>query len=144
DEAALTLFAVLPVALMVALDDHVHALHHVALRIVLERNDALETENVRSLGLRDTLDPLHETSRIHLTTAQGHRLYAELFDVIMVVMMVVIVIVIVVVMVMTAAAMFIMNVIMVMVMVMILRLQEMRIVRQHSVQVESTLVQDPV
>ena len=46
------LLAVLPFALVVAVEHHVHALEHEALRVVLERQDALAAQDVRPLGLR--------------------------------------------------------------------------------------------
>ncbi len=57
DEAAFALFVFLPGALVIAFDDHVHALHHIAVRVVLEGDDALEAQDVRSLRLGDVLDP---------------------------------------------------------------------------------------
>ena len=59
----LTLF---PGTLMVALDDHVDALDHIALMIMLESKDALQTENIRTLFLCDFLDPRKELVGIEL------------------------------------------------------------------------------
>src|SRR5690606_21327497 len=50
DQAALAPFAFLPRPLMVALDDHVDALHDIALRIILEGDDALEPQDVGQIG----------------------------------------------------------------------------------------------
>src|SRR5215472_17092033 len=45
DDAAFALLARLPRALMVAVENHVHALEHEALVVVLERQDALAAQN---------------------------------------------------------------------------------------------------
>ena len=70
DEAAFALFIFLPRALVIALDDHVHALHHVTLGIALEGNDALEAKDIRAVGLGDLLDPREEPLGVHLAAAQ--------------------------------------------------------------------------
>jgi hypothetical protein len=54
----------LPVALVVALDDHVHALDHIALIVVRKRDDPLEPQDVRPVELGDLLDPGKELLRI--------------------------------------------------------------------------------
>src|SRR6266571_6021719 len=49
DDAALARFLRLPRPLMIAVEDHVDPLEHEALRIVLERQDALAAQDVRAL-----------------------------------------------------------------------------------------------
>src|SRR5262245_24843394 len=65
-QPALMLLAVLPGALVVAFDDHVNALDDVAVRIVLERDDAFEAQNVRAFHLGGLLDPREKLLRVHL------------------------------------------------------------------------------
>src|SRR5262249_55884802 len=55
--AARALLAVLPRLLVVAVEDHVHALEDEARGIVLERQDALAAQNLRSLLRHQVLDP---------------------------------------------------------------------------------------
>src|SRR6476661_482563 len=59
-EAAQAFFVLLPVALVVAVEDHVHALEHEALVVVLEREDALAAQDVRPFLLDQVLDPRKE------------------------------------------------------------------------------------
>src|SRR5690606_34228038 len=70
DEAAFALLTVLPRTLVVALDDHVDALHDVAFLITLEGDDALEAQDVGTVGLGDLLDPREEPVGVHLAAAQ--------------------------------------------------------------------------
>src|SRR6185312_4464277 len=64
DDAAQALLAVLPRALMIAVEDHVHALEDEALGIVLERQDALAAENLRTLLRDQILHPGKELVRV--------------------------------------------------------------------------------
>src|SRR5499427_6461228 len=57
DDAAFAFLARLPRALVVAIENHVHALEHEALVVVLERQDALAAQNVRPLDLHELLHP---------------------------------------------------------------------------------------
>src|SRR5690606_26560464 len=72
------LLVVLPGALVVAFDDHVHALDDVAFRVVPEGDDALEAQDVRAFDLRDLLDPREELLRIHLAAAQRYGLHRHI------------------------------------------------------------------
>lgn len=101
--------AFLPVALVIALDDHVHTLQHVALRVILEGQDALETQDLGAVFLGHAVDPGEEGVRIQLAGAQGNA--ADGMRVIMVMVIVIAV----------RAADVIMVVIMVMVMMMSMR-----------------------
>ncbi|MNH45243.1 hypothetical protein D3C79_1076320 [compost metagenome] len=74
------LFFRLPCALVVALDDHMNALNHVAVRIVLERDDALETQNVRTLCLGDILYPWKEFRRINFTSTKRNGCHRHIMD----------------------------------------------------------------
>src|SRR6195256_6636585 len=60
DGAARALFAILPGTLMVAVEDHMDALEHEALGIVLERQDALAAQNLLTLLGDQVLDPGEE------------------------------------------------------------------------------------
>jgi hypothetical protein len=51
DEPALALLAFLPAALVIALDDHVHALHRVAPGLVAKGEDALHAQDARAARL---------------------------------------------------------------------------------------------
>ena len=53
----------LPVALQVAVEDHVHALEDVALRLVGKGEDALGAQDVRAVALHQLVDPGHEHGR---------------------------------------------------------------------------------
>src|SRR4030088_966257 len=60
DGAARALFAILPGTRMVAVEDHMDALEHEALGIVLERQDALAAQNFLALLGDQVLDPGEE------------------------------------------------------------------------------------
>src|SRR5262249_53232773 len=60
DVASFAVLAVLPGALMVAVEDHVHALEHEARGVVLERQDALAAQDARPLLLHEILHPGEE------------------------------------------------------------------------------------
>src|SRR5215510_3301858 len=64
DDAAFALLARQPRALMVAVENHVHALEHEALVVVLERQDALAAQNARPLRLHEVLHPGEEFVRV--------------------------------------------------------------------------------
>src|SRR5437899_2555498 len=57
DEPAFALLAVLPGALVIAIEDHVHALEHEAIVIVLECKNALAAQDARPFGLHEVLHP---------------------------------------------------------------------------------------
>src|SRR5215813_886170 len=57
DDAAFALLAILPRPLVVAVEDHVHALEYEALVVVLERQDALAAQDARPVLLHEVLDP---------------------------------------------------------------------------------------
>src|SRR5215813_14652490 len=64
DGAADALLAVLPRPLVVAVEDHVHALEDEALGIVLERQDALAAQDLRPFLRHQVLDPGKELVRV--------------------------------------------------------------------------------
>src|SRR5262245_4179216 len=57
DDAAFAFLALLPRALVVAVEDHVHALEHEARGVVLERQDSLAAQDARPLLLHEVLHP---------------------------------------------------------------------------------------
>src|SRR5215471_6969560 len=76
NDPAFALFAVPPVALMVAVQHHVDALESEALGIVLERQDAFGAQNVLALLGNQVLDPGKELVRIeHLVSLERKRLH---------------------------------------------------------------------
>ncbi|MND86186.1 hypothetical protein D3C80_781390 [compost metagenome] len=132
---------------MVALDDHVHALHHVTLRITLEGDDALEAQNVGAVCLGDLLDPREEPLGVHLTAAQRDRLHRHVMDrggramVVVIVPMVVMPVIVVMVMMMVVVVMMI--AIGAAGMILMAVLEEMRIVFQRALQIEGALIENP-
>ena len=61
---------------MIAVEDHVNALEHEALRIALERQNALATQNARTLLGHEVLHPGEELVRIErLLGVQRNRLH---------------------------------------------------------------------
>src|SRR5262245_11827098 len=60
DNAAFAFLALLPRALVVAVEDHMHALEHEARGVVLERQDALAAQDARPLLLHEILHPGEE------------------------------------------------------------------------------------
>ncbi len=76
DEAAFPLFAFFPGALVVTFDDHVHALHDVAVVVPGKGENALHPQDVRTLKLGRLLDPGEEFLRVEFAGAQGDALHA--------------------------------------------------------------------
>src|SRR5687767_144366 len=84
DYAALALLARFPLALQVAVQDHVHALEDEALRLVGKGDDALAAQDARPLALGELVDPRHEDVRVHLArVAHGDRLHLLVVMVVM-------------------------------------------------------------
>src|SRR5215470_16282774 len=115
DDAAFAFLARLPRALVVAVENHVHALEHEALVIVLERKDALAAQNVRPLDLHELLHPGKELvgverlvgferDRLHLLVVIVFQTAVVMVRMIMPMVMIMIVIVIVIMVMMTTVA----------------------------------------
>src|SRR4051812_2601824 len=128
DEAALALLARLPRPLVIAVENHVHALEHEALVVILEGEDALAAQNARPLLLHEVLHPGEELVRVErLVGPDRDRLH--LF-------------VVIVFQAATIVVMMIVVVIMVMIMMVVVRvsvpvaLQEFRLDLQNAVEVE--------
>ena len=117
---------------MIALDDHVDALEDVALRVVLEGEDALEAEDVGSEGLGELLDPREEELGIERRPAQRDAGDRRIMDVVVMRMLVVVIVAIVV------------MVVLVMVMVVIVTVEEVRIERQDAVEIEGAAVEHAI
>src|SRR3569623_1756063 len=76
DDAGEPLLALFPRTLMIAVEDHVHALEDEALWIVLERKDALAAQDVRAFLLHQLLHPRKELVRVQgLLTPERHALH---------------------------------------------------------------------
>src|SRR5215469_3924084 len=76
NEPAVALLTDLPRSLMVAIENHVHALKYEALLVVLERQDAFAAQNVGSLLLHQVLHPRKEFVWIErLLSVQRNRLH---------------------------------------------------------------------
>lgn len=70
DQTAFALFLFLPRPLMITLEDHVNTLNDIAVCIILDRDDALEAQNIRTFGLGDLFQPGEEALRFHIAAAQ--------------------------------------------------------------------------
>src|SRR5207244_4010787 len=76
DDAAFTRLALLPRPLVITVEDHVHALEHESLVIVLERQNALAAQDARSILLHEVLHPRKELVRIEwLVGVERHRMH---------------------------------------------------------------------
>src|SRR6202030_835472 len=76
DHAAVALLAVFPRPLMIAVEDHMHALEHEARIVVLEGEDAFAAQNVRAFLLHQVLHPRKELVRIErLVAPERNRLH---------------------------------------------------------------------
>ena len=76
DDLRFALLARPPFALRVAVEDHVHALKHEALGIVLERENAFRAKDVGPLALHEIVDPGQELVGIDVAVdAHGDRLH---------------------------------------------------------------------
>src|SRR5207253_455095 len=76
DETALARFAVLPGALVIALQHHVHALKDVAVVIVAEGENALRAQDLLAFAGDEVLQPRHEFCGIErLVRSQRQRLH---------------------------------------------------------------------
>src|SRR5262249_10554844 len=117
--AAFALFARLPRALVVAVENHVHALEHETLVVVLERQDALAAQNARPLGLHEVLHPGKELVRVErLVGLERDRLHLFVMIVLQAaVVTVVVAVIMAVVMVMVMAVVVVMIVIVIVMMV---------------------------
>ena len=120
--------AVLPGALMVAVEDHVHALEHEALGIVLEIEDALAAQDGRAVLGDELLDPGEElvgTERlVGLDRERLHVLVVIMLEPAVVVMMVIVAVVVTMIMVV------------IVVVAVIAGLQELRLDVEDAVEIE--------
>src|SRR3984893_6383870 len=126
--AARALFAVLPGTLMVAVEDHVDALEHEALGIVLERQDALAAQDLLALLGDQVLDPGEELVGIERLLGLEREGLHVLVVIVLEPAMVVIVVMVV--------AMLVIMVVIVVMAVPVLALQEGRLDVQDAVEVE--------
>src|SRR3569832_67366 len=76
DDAGEPLLALFPRTLMIAVEEHVHALEDEALWIVLEREDALAAQDVRAFLLHQLLHPREDLVGVYgLFTPERHALH---------------------------------------------------------------------
>src|SRR6202158_4681358 len=75
DETALARFAVLPGALVIALEHHMHALKDIAVVVIAEGENALRAQDLLALAGDQVLQPRHEFGGIErLVRAQRQRM----------------------------------------------------------------------
>src|SRR5829696_4584614 len=76
NDPTVALLAGFPWPLMVAIEDHVHALENEPLVVVFERENAFAAQNIRALLLHEILHPREEFFRIErLVSLQRNRLH---------------------------------------------------------------------
>jgi hypothetical protein len=76
----LSRFSLLPGTLMIAFDDHVHALNHIAVIIPLKCDDSLEPENIRPVDLGDLFDPGEKPFGVDRTCAKRDRFDGQIMN----------------------------------------------------------------
>ena len=140
--APLTLF---PFPLVVAVEDHVHALEHEARRIVLEGQDALAAQDAGTVLLHQVLHPREELVRIE-RRVQGERDRLHLLVVIVaetamlmratVMMIVIMMIVVMIIMVVVVVVIVAVTVIMSVIVDVIIGLEELRLEVENAIEVE--------
>src|SRR5690606_7003333 len=135
DETRDARLALTPFTLGIALHDHVHALHDKALLLVRKREDALETQDVRSALLRQLVEPGQQLVRVEqLVAGQGDAGDAGGADMIMIMIVIVVMVVMVVIVLAMMRAGFVALVIG----------QEVRIDLSHAVEIEGAEIEDLV
>src|SRR5262249_31442560 len=139
DDAAFALLAVLPRPLVIAVEDHVHALEHETLVVSLERKNALAAENVGAFLLHEVLHPRKELFGIErLVGLERPRLH--LLVVIMLEPAAVLV-VIVIVLVTVAVMMVVMIVVVIMIVVMAAVVEKFRLDLQDTIEIEGVALE---
>jgi hypothetical protein len=130
---------------MIAFDNHVHALDHIAVIVPIKCDDSLEPENVRTVDLGDLLDPGEKPFRVERAGAKGNRLDGQIMNCggrCVIVFMVVTMIMLVVMAVMIVA------VVMIAIrganMVRVIVIEKMRIIVERTAQVEGAAVQNGI
>ena len=124
DGAAFAFLAFFPGALVVAVEDHMHALEHEALGIVLERQDALAAQDAGPVGGNQILHPGEKLVRVkRLVGPERDRLHVFIVIVLEPAVMVVIVAVVMIVM-------------MIMIMIVLFGLEKRRLDVEDAVEIE--------
>src|SRR6185436_6718947 len=133
DEAALALLAGLPRPLVIAVENHVHALEHEALVVILEGEDALAAQNARPLLLHEVLHPGEELVRVERLVGADrdrlHLLVVIMLEAAAVVVMIVIVL-------MTIMVVMVMIMVVIVPVVVPVALQEFRLDLENAVEIE--------
>src|SRR6185503_2389694 len=133
DDTTIAFFIRAPRSPVVAVENHVHALKHEALGIVLERKDSLAPQNVRAVLRDEILNPRKELVGIErLVGLQRNRLHL----LVMVVLQAIAMMMMVVVMIM---AVFVM---MVVIVVVIIGVEERRLNLENTIEIEGIAAED--
>src|SRR5579864_6649090 len=141
DDAAFALLVFVPGPLVIAVENHMHALKHEALVVALERQDALAAQNVGPFLLHEVLNPGKEFIGIErLVAFQRDRLHVFVVIVLQAAVMMGMMVVVVVVMIM--AVLVIMVVIMAMRMTVAVAFQKRRLDVEDAVEIEGVAVQN--
>src|SRR4026208_1405615 len=132
NRAAVALFICTPRPLMVAIENHVHALEHEALGVILERKDSLAPQNVRAVLRDEILNPRKELVGIErLVGLRRTRLHLLVMVVLQAIAMMMVV--------MMIMAVFVM---MVMIVVVIIGVEERRLNLESTIEIEGIAAED--
>src|SRR6476620_2187487 len=132
DDTTIAFFIRAPRSLVVAVENHVHALKHEALGIVLERKDSLAPQNVRAVLRDEILNPRKELVGIErLVGLQRNRLHLLVMVVLQAIAMMMVV--------MMIMAVFVM---MVMIVVAIIGVEERRLNLENTIEIEGIAAED--
>src|SRR5579871_339026 len=141
DDAAFALLVFVPGPLVIAVENHMHALKHEALVIALERQDALAAQNVGPFLLHQVLNPGKEFIWIErLVAFQRNRLHVLVVIVLQAAVMMGVMVVVVVVVIM--AVLVIMVVIMAMRVIVAVAFQKRRLYVEDAVEIEGVAIQN--
>ena len=132
DGAAVALFIRAPRPLVVAVENHMHALEHEALGVILERKNSLAPQNARAILGDEILNPRKELVRIErLVGLQRDRLHL-----LVVVVLQTIAVMMVVMMIMAVF------VVMVVIVVVIIGVEERRLNLENTIEIEGITAED--
>src|SRR6185312_1360861 len=132
DDAAFALLVGAPRALVIAVEDHVHALEHETLGVVLEGEDAFRAQDVRPVLGDEILHPGKELVRVQRFVAlERHGLHVFVVIVLETVAMMMVIAI------MAAAVTMVMIVVVMLMVVMLVCRQEIRLDVEDAVEIES-------
>src|SRR5579872_420351 len=137
DDAAFALLVFVPGPLVIAVENHMHALKHEALVVALERQDALAAQNVGPFLLHQVLNPRKEFIWIErLVAFQRNRLHVLVVIVLQAAVMMGMIVVVI------MAVLVIMVVIMAMRVIVAVAFQKRRLDVEDAVEIEGVAVQN--